>query len=148
MHPTVHDFLNGQGMSIFNATSIYGVGLYDFDYSTVAFNLGREISVTTASTDAEIVSYDPQYVCYPYPLLKDIQEYTFDDRQAVVCHYLGNLHDGIIRTDERSKLNEFYNIGIMYDIPDPHYIVQNFTFSDGINTSNDHLALESYSLGI
>ena len=145
LHPTSHDFLNGQGMSVFNATIQHGLGLYDFDYSTVAFNLGREISVATASTDAEIVSYEPQYSCYPYPLLKDVKEYAFDDRQAVVCHYLGNFRDGIIHTEERSKLNNFYNIGIMYDIPDPHYIIQNFTFSDGINTSDDYLALESYN---
>ena len=145
LHPTSHDFVNGQGMSIFNTTSMHGIGSYDFDYSTTAFNLGREISTATASTDAEIVSYDPQYVCYPYPLLKDVQEYTFDDRQAVVCQYLGNFRDGIIHVDERSKLNEFYNIGIMYDIPDPYYIVQNFTFSDGINISHDYLALESFN---
>ena len=59
-------------------------------------------------------------------------------------HYFGNYRDGTIYTEERSKINGFYNIGVMYDIPDPLYIIQNFTFSDGINIS-DNLALESYN---
>ncbi len=33
----------------------------------------------------------------------------------------------------------------MYDVSIPHYISQNFTFSDGINTSDNNLVLESYN---
>ena len=140
LFPTEHKFVNGQGITVYNAT----IGDHLFHYTTTVKNLDREISKVTGYTDAQGVDYFPQYESYPYPLLKDVQEYTFDDRQAVAMHYFGNYRDGIIYTEERSKINGFYNVGVMYDIPDPNYIIQNFTFSDGINTS-DNLALESYN---
>ena len=132
--------VNGQGMTIYNAT----LGEHSFHYTIIVKNLDREISIVTGSTTAQGVDYFPQYESYSYPLLKDVQEYTFDDRQAVALHYFGNYRNDTIHIDERSKINGFYNIGVMYDLPDPYYIIQNFTFSEGINTS-DILALESYN---
>jgi hypothetical protein len=144
LHPTSHNFVNGQGMSIFNATSDDEITLHEFSYHITAFNLDREIGFTTASTVAKIVNYNPQLNCHPYPLLKDNFELTYDDRQAAACHYLGNLRDGNLYPGERSKINYSYNAGIGYDPHIPKFLNQNFTFSDGHNFS-DPLALESYN---
>ncbi|NRA06449.1 MAG: hypothetical protein HRU07_09945 [Nitrosopumilus sp.] len=92
----------------------------------------------------EIVTHDPQYDCHPYPLLKDGKESAFDDRQAVACHYLGNLRDEIIHTGERSKINDSYNVGIGYDPFIPQIMPGDFEFSEGYNSS-EHIALESHN---
>ncbi len=144
LHPTSHNFVNGQGMSIFNATSDDEITLHEFSYHTTAFNLDREIGFATASTVAKVVNYNPQLNCHPYPLLKDNFELAYDDRQAAACHYLGNLRDGNLYPNERSKINYSYNAGIGYDPHVPEFLNQNFTFSEGHNFS-DPLALESYN---
>jgi len=141
LHPSIISLENGQGISLFNAD----LGNPSFHYTIIAKNLDREISKVDGYIDADVVENNPKYESYSYPLLKDVQEYTFDDRQAVALHYFGNERDGVIHTDERSLINRFYNIGVMYDLPDPYYIIQNFTFSEGINVSDDVLALESYN---
>lgn len=81
LFPTNHTLVNGQGMTMYNAT----IGEHLFYYTIIAKNLDRQISKATETADAQGVSYFPQYESYPYPLLKDIQEYTFDDRQAEQC---------------------------------------------------------------
>lgn len=144
LHPTSHDFVNGQGISIFNATSDDEITLHTFDYHTTAFNINREIAFATSSTVSEIVNYNPQLDCHPYPLLQDNFELAYDDRQATACHYMGNLRNDTLYTGERSKINNYYNVGLGYDPYLPEFLNQNFTFSEGYNSS-EHLALESYN---
>ncbi len=145
LHPTSHEFVNGQGISIFNATYEDEFGLHSFDYESTVFNIDRKIGTVTASTGAEIVSYDPQLECHPYPLLADGFELAYDDRQAAACHYMGNLRDDTIHTEERSKHNYSFSSGVAYDPHLPEQIYQNFTFSEAFNESSEHLALESYN---
>ena len=144
LYQTIHELINGKGMTVYNATSNDEFGFHDFHYRTIVTNLDRFIGESESSIKAEVVTYDPKYKCHPYPLLKDEKEYAFDDRYATVCHYFGNDRNGIIHTQERSKLNSFYNVGVGYDPYIPQVIHSDFQLSEGHNSS-EHISLESHN---
>ncbi|MCJ8306563.1 MAG: hypothetical protein HRU07_05875, partial [Nitrosopumilus sp.] len=43
LYPTIHDFVNGVGITIYNATSDYEFGYNDFEYASVVKNIDRQI---------------------------------------------------------------------------------------------------------
>lgn len=136
VYPALYNFGNGQGITIYNSTRDE-FGVHDFDYYTIMTNLDRQMYSTQNIIQTQTVDYFPQYESYSYPLLKDEKEYAFDDRQAVALHYIGSVENNTIYPERRSKVNGFYNIGVMYDMWNPNYLVQNFTFSKGITISEN-----------
>jgi len=136
VHPAVYKFGNGQGITIYNTTSV-DFGFHDFEYTTIATNLNNVISSTQNSMQIKVVDYFPQYKSYPYPLLADNQELAFDDRQAVALYYFGSVEGDDTFEQRRSKINYAYNVDVGYDPWTPHVIIQNFTLSDGITVTNN-----------
>lgn len=133
---------NGQGVTIYNATANTDIKNQKLEYEIIVYNLGRKISVTHDTTEAEIVKYNPKYSSYPYPLLSDNSEYAFDDRQAVALYYHGNQNDEKISKEQRSKINYFWNFGVGYDPFHPQSLNQNFTYSDVVDFSE---SIESHN---
>lgn len=130
---------NGDGITIYNATSDEFLGIHTFDYSMNVYNMNRKINSLSANTEALVVKYDPQYTNYPYPRIADDQRYSFDDRQAVALHYFGSNGGGTddmpgTHQERRSLINGFHQAGFMFD---PWYPVQtNQTFAwSGANNS-------------
>lgn len=137
VYPALYQFGNGNGITILNGTSYDTIGNHMIKYSGVMYNISREIGVGTGAINVELVPYEPKYSQnHPYPLLKDIQEYAFNDRQAVILHYLGSMQNDVIYSERRSLINEIYNVGVMLDSWNFNFISQNFTFSEG-NTISD-----------
>ncbi len=138
VYPALYHFGNGQGITIYNTTSV-DFGFHDFEYTTIATNLGNVISNTQNTKQINVVDYFPQYISYPYPLLYDNQELAFDDRQAVALFYIGSVEGNDTFEQRRSKINYAYNVDVGYDPWTPHIIIQNFTLSEGITVTDDVL---------
>jgi len=138
VYPASYNFGNGQGITIYNTTSV-DFGFHDFEYYSIATNLGNVISTTQNSMQIEVVDYFPEYISYPYPLLMDNQELAFDDRQAVALFYIGSVDGNDTFEQRRSKINYVYNVDVGYDPWTPHIILQNFTLSEGTTVSDDVL---------
>ncbi len=136
VYPALYKFGNGQGITIYNTTSV-DFGFHDFQYHSTATNLGNEISSTQNTKQINVVDYFPQYTSYPYPLLFDNEELAFDDRQAVALYYVGSVEGDHIFENRRSKINYAYNVDIGYDPFTPHIIFQNFTLSEGITVTDN-----------
>jgi len=136
VYPVSYNFGNGQGITIYNTTSV-DFGFHDFEYYTTATNLGDIISTTQNSMQIEVVDYFPQYKSYPYPLLYDNQELAFNDRQAVALYYFGSVEGDNTFEYRRSKINYAYTVDVGYDPWTPHIILQNFTLSEGITVTDD-----------
>ena len=130
---------NGDGITIYNATSDEFLGTNTFDYSMNVYNMNRQINSLSANTEALVVKYDPQYTNYPYPRIADDQRYSFDDRQAAALHYFGSNGGGPddipgTHQERRSLINDFYQIGFMFDPWYPVKTNQTFAWS-GANNS-------------
>jgi len=131
--PTNHTIHNGDGITILNTTIQDVFGYYTINYQSTVSNINRDIGIGTGEMTIELVPYEPQYSQgYPYPLLIDSKEYSFDDRQAIALYYMGSTQDGIVHSDRKSLINGFYNFGYGYDPYYPSVISQNFTFSQGV----------------
>ena len=138
VYPAWYDFGNGQGITIYNTTSV-DFGFHDFEYYTISTNLGNVISTTQNSIQIEVVDYFPEYISYPYPLLLDNQELAFNDRQAVALFYIGSVEGDHTFEQRRSKINYVYNVDVGYDPWTPHIILQNFTLHEGVTVTDDVL---------
>lgn len=130
---------NGDGITIYNATSDEFLGNHTFDYSVNVYNMDRKINSMHENTGALVVRYDPQYTSYPYPRIADDQRYSFDDRQASALHYFGSDGGGPddipgTHQERRSKINDFYHTGFMYDPWNPALINKTFAWSASENT--------------
>lgn len=130
---------NGDGITIYNATSKEFLGEHAFDYSMKVYNMNREINSLSENTTALVVKYDPQYTNYPYPRIADDQRYSFDDRQAAALHYFGSNGGGPddiegTHQERRSIINDVHQIGFMFDPWNPVRTNQTFAWS-GANSS-------------
>ena len=100
---------NGAGMGAYTAPGAAEAGKHTIVYALRAYNEGRLLNTVWNSTAAEIVEYHPAYLHYAYPVLGDRSHRAYDDRQAVVLHYLGSAGAPGLDPDpnRRSKITNF-----------------------------------------
>jgi len=115
---------NGDDVSIYNATSAQQIGLHDIIYAVDAYNNDVLLDSAQVSIHPLVVSYIPLYAEYPYSVLADDQRTSYENRAGIALHYFGSLGNGIddipgLHEDRRSKINDFYYLGLAYDPWDP-----------------------------
>ena len=126
---------NGDGHTIHVAPPHTGLGPHRFAYEMSAWNLGRWAANGTNHTTAVLAPYDPSYsYSYPYQVLRDAQEYGFDDRRGVVVTYDGGTAlNGTLVHDRRSLINWWTALGTMHNITSHEYIPQPHILSTARN---------------
>lgn len=111
---------NGGGMYAYTATGDRDAGDRLISYDVTVTNIGRTIQTGGNSTVQLVPVYDPEFEYYPYTVLADGRRSAYDDRQAVVIHYMGSAGsgpddsdgpgDGGLHTERRSKITNFHPV--------------------------------------
>ena len=104
---------NGGGMYAYVAPSLEHLGTHDITYNVMIYNLGRLINTHTNSNSQLVVSYEPVFSHYVYPVLSDGKKYAYDDAQGITILYEGSHGNGpddndMLNPERRSRINAIY----------------------------------------
>ncbi len=121
--PYQHASENGGGMYAYASPGLDVMGNREIRYDVRVLNEGRLINTHHNQTVQLIVSYDPVFDKYEYPVLADGRKYAYDDRQGLVMLYSGSVgsgpdDDGLLHGDRRSRINAFYPNTTMHSLFD------------------------------
>ena len=140
---TAIDAINGDRIDAFRAETLDEQGLHTIPYHITTYNIGREISETSNSTDILIVDYTPVFSknYFPYTILDTPGNITFEKQHGVSLHYLGSKGTGpddkeIIHENRRSKINDSHH-AIVANSLSRHYILNSTVLMQGGNDITD-----------
>jgi len=142
MSLSTHDAKNGDGISLYNATSEDLFGFHTIHYDVTLKNINRQIYHTNNNAELQIVPYNPMYG----PLQHYLNfEMTGDTREySLALNYLGSVgndtdSDDTLYPDRRSKINAIHHVSFGQRIKIPEDLNFNFSRIDlGISETNHY----------
>lgn len=104
---------NGNGFFLIGSSARHAYGQHDITV-TLSISIGDDdedgggfVRTVERSLTYDLVPFRPEYEMFFYPVLKDSQTYTYQDRQALIIDYKGSRDQlGFLHPERRLFLND------------------------------------------